>query len=61
MLFVKKKDGSMQLCIDYKELSRVTMKNKYPLPRIEELFDQLGRNRYLFKDRFEIRLNSLKI
>jgi len=41
VLFVKKKDGSMRLCIDYRELNRVTIKNKYPLPRIEDLFDQL--------------------
>ena len=41
VLFVKKKDGSMRLCIDYRELNRVTVRNKYPLPRIEDLFDQL--------------------
>ncbi|GKV13905.1 hypothetical protein SLEP1_g24864 [Rubroshorea leprosula] len=41
MLFVKKKDGSMRLCIDYRELNKVTMKNRYPLPRIDDLFDQL--------------------
>ncbi|XP_042410094.1 uncharacterized protein LOC121999482 [Zingiber officinale] len=41
VLFVKKKDDSMRLCIDYNELNRVTVKNKYPLPRIEDLFDQL--------------------
>lgn len=41
VLFVKKKDGSFRLCIDYRELNRVTVKNKYPLPRIEDLFDQL--------------------
>lgn len=41
ILFVKKKDCSMRLCIDYRELNRVTVKNKYPLPRIEDLFDQL--------------------
>ncbi|XP_073121966.1 uncharacterized protein [Henckelia pumila] len=41
VLFVKKKDGSMRLCIDYRELNRVTVKNKYLLPRIEDLFDQL--------------------
>ena len=41
MLFVKKKDGSMQLCIDYREINRVAVWNKYPLPRIDELFDQL--------------------
>jgi hypothetical protein len=41
VLFVKKKDGSMRLCIDYRELNRVTTTNKYPLPRIDDLFDQL--------------------
>ena len=41
VLFVKKKDGSLRLCIDYRELNKVTVKNKYPLPRIDDLFDQL--------------------
>lgn len=41
VLFVKKKDGSMRLCVDYRQLNKVTIKNKYPLPRIDELFDQL--------------------
>ncbi|XP_021754918.1 uncharacterized protein LOC110720219 [Chenopodium quinoa] len=41
VLFVKKKDGSMRLCIDYRELNKVKIKNKYPLPRIDDLFDQL--------------------
>ncbi|KAA0043118.1 ty3-gypsy retrotransposon protein [Cucumis melo var. makuwa] len=41
VLFVKKKDGSMRLCIDYGELNKVTVKNKYPLPRINDMFDQL--------------------
>ncbi|KAL0554363.1 hypothetical protein IC582_008282 [Cucumis melo] len=41
VLFVKKKDGSMRLCIDYRELNKVTVKNTYPLPRIDDLFDQL--------------------
>ena len=41
VLFVKKKDGTLRLCIDYRELNRVTVKNKYPLPRIDDLFDQL--------------------
>ena len=40
-LFVKKKDGSMRLCINYRELNKVTVRNKYPLPRIDDLFDQL--------------------
>lgn len=41
VLFVKKKDGSMRLCIDYRELNKLTIKNRYPLPRIDDLFDQL--------------------
>ncbi|GJV27933.1 putative reverse transcriptase domain-containing protein [Tanacetum coccineum] len=41
VLFVKKKDGSMRLCIDYRELNRITVRNRYPLPRIDDLFDQL--------------------
>ncbi|KAG8485640.1 hypothetical protein CXB51_018871 [Gossypium anomalum] len=41
VLFVKKKDGSMRLCIDYRQLNKVTVKNKYTLPRIDDLFDQL--------------------
>jgi hypothetical protein len=38
---VKKNDESMRLCIDYRELNKATIKNKYPLPRIDDLFDQL--------------------
>jgi len=41
VLFVKKKDLSLRMCIDYRELNNVTVKNKYPLPRIDDLFDQL--------------------
>ena len=41
VLFVRKKDGTMRLCIDYRGLNKVTIKNKYPLPRIDDLFDQL--------------------
>ena len=41
ILFVKKKDGSMRLCIDYRELNKVTVKNRYPQPIIDDLFDQL--------------------
>ena len=41
VLFVKKKDGTLRLCIDYRQLNKLTIKNKYPLPRIDDLFDQL--------------------
>jgi len=39
ILFVKKKDGTLRLCLDYRQLNKVTIKNKYPLPRIDDLFD----------------------
>jgi hypothetical protein len=39
VLFVKKKDGTQRMCVDYRSLNEVTIKNKYPLPRIEDLFD----------------------
>ena len=41
VLFVKKKDGTLRLCIDYRGLNQITVKNKYPLPLIKELFEQL--------------------
>jgi hypothetical protein len=41
VLFVEKKDGTKRMGIDYRSLNEVTIKNKYPLPRIEDLFDQL--------------------
>ncbi|KAH0734704.1 hypothetical protein KY285_010411 [Solanum tuberosum] len=49
VLFVKKKDGSLRMCIDYRQLNKVTIKNKYPLPRIEDLFDQLQGASYFSK------------
>ena len=39
---MKKKDGTMRLCVDYRELNKITIKNKYPLPRIDDLFYQLS-------------------
>ncbi|XP_070004416.1 uncharacterized protein [Nicotiana sylvestris] len=49
VLFVKKKDGTMWICIDYCQLNKFTIKNKYPLPRIDDLFDQLqGARGHLF-------------
>ena len=41
VVFATKADGSPRLCVDYRELNKVTIKNKYPLPRIDDLFDQL--------------------
>jgi hypothetical protein len=41
VLFVEKKDGTRRMCIDYRALNEITIKNKYPLPKIEDLFDQL--------------------
>nr|GEZ29267.1 putative reverse transcriptase domain-containing protein [Tanacetum cinerariifolium] len=46
ILFVKKKDGSFRMCIDYRESNKLTVKNRYPLPRIDNLFDQLQGTRY---------------
>ena len=41
VLFLKKKDGILRLCIEFRQLNKVIVKNKYPLPRIDDLFDQL--------------------
>ena len=41
VLFAKKKDKTLRLCIEYRQLNRVTIKNRYPLPRIDDLFDQI--------------------
>nr|GEX97106.1 putative reverse transcriptase domain-containing protein [Tanacetum cinerariifolium] len=49
VLFVKKKEGSFRMCIDYKELNKLTIKNRYPLPRIDDLFDQLQGSQYFSK------------
>ncbi|GJS73809.1 putative reverse transcriptase domain-containing protein [Tanacetum coccineum] len=49
VLFVKKKDGSMRLCIDYRELNRIIVRNRYPLPRIDDLFNELPGAKFFSK------------
>nr|CAD1839602.1 unnamed protein product [Ananas comosus var. bracteatus] len=61
VLFVWKKDGSFRLCVDYRELNRVTIKNKYPLPRIDDLFDQLQGSCVYSKINLQFGYHQLKI
>ncbi|CAI7887071.1 unnamed protein product [Closterium sp. NIES-53] len=49
VLFVRKKDGSLRMCVDYRGLNKITVKNQYPLPQIDELFEQVGEARYFSK------------
>ena len=58
ILFVKKKDGTLRLCVDFRQSNKVTMRHKYPLPRIDDLFDMLRGERIFLKDRFEFWLPS---
>ena len=61
MLFVKKKDGTLRLCIDYRQLNKVTIRNKYPLPRIDDLFDQLRGAAVFFKIDLRSGCHQLKV
>nr|GFC55406.1 putative reverse transcriptase domain-containing protein [Tanacetum cinerariifolium] len=49
VLFVKRKDGSFRMCIDFQELNKLTVRNRYPLPRIDDLFDQLQGSSVYYK------------
>jgi hypothetical protein len=57
-LFVKKKDNSLRLCVDYHPLNAVTIKNKYPLPRIDILFDQLAGAKVFSKIDLQLQISS---
>ena len=48
VLFVKNKDDTLCLCIDYRQINKMMIKNRYPLPRIDDMFDQIRRSEYLF-------------
>ena len=61
VLFVKKKDGSMRVCVDYHALNEITIKNKYPLPRIDDLFDRLKGAKYFSKIDLRSGYHQLKI
>ena len=61
VLFVKKKDGTLRLCIDYRELNKVTIKNKYPLLRINDLLDQLQGARVFSKIDLRSGYHQLKV
>ncbi|BBN67339.1 transposable element gene, partial [Prunus dulcis] len=61
MLFVRKKDETMRLCIDYRELNKVTIRNRYPLPRIDDLFDQLKGAKYFSKIDLRSEYHQLRI
>jgi hypothetical protein len=61
VLFIQKKDGSQGMCVDYRTLNDVTVKNKYPLPRIEDLFDQMRGARVFSKIDLRSGYHQMKI
>jgi hypothetical protein len=61
VMFVKKKDGTLRLCIDFRQLNKVTVKNKYPLLRIDDLFDQLKDAKIFLKIYLRLRYHQVRI
>ena len=61
VIFVDKRDGTTRLCVDYRKLNDVTIKNKYPFPKIEDLFDQLNGSRIFSKIDLHTRYHQLKV
>ena len=61
IIFVDKRDGTTRLCVDYRKLNDVTIKNKYPLPKIEDLFDQLNGARVFSKIDLRTGYHQLKV
>ena len=60
VMFVKKKYGTLRMCIDYQNLNKVTIKNKYPLPKIDDLFDQLQGSSFFSKIDLRSRYHQLR-
>ncbi|KAH0716656.1 hypothetical protein KY290_012918 [Solanum tuberosum] len=61
ILFIQHKDGSLRMCIDYRQLNKVTIKNKYPLPRIDDLVDQLQGANYFSKIDLRLGYHQLRV